>query len=137
MELTHEKGASSWLTALPVAEFGFTLHKSAFCDALCLRFGWMPSLTPINCDCGSQFSVEHAMSYLKGSFPSIRHNKIRDLRANLLSVVCNDVCTEPHLQSITGEHLSGASANSLDAIAAILKECNQEMCGIQALSYVW
>ena len=114
MELAQEKGASSWLTALPVAEFGFTLHKSAFRDALCLRYGWMPSRTPINCDCGSQFSVEHAMSCPKGGFPTIRHNEIRDLTANLLSEVCNDVCTEPHLQSITGEHLSGASANIQD-----------------------
>ena len=109
MELAQEKGASSWLTALPVAEFGFTLHKSAFRDALCLRYGWLPSRTPINCDCGTQFSVEHALSYPKGGFPSIRHNEIRDLTANLLSEVCNDVCTEPHLQPITGEHLSGAS----------------------------
>ena len=26
MELAQEKGASSWLTALPIEEFGFTLH---------------------------------------------------------------------------------------------------------------
>ena len=97
MELAQEKGASSWLTALPVVEFGFTLHKSAFRDALCFRYRWMPSRTPINCDCGSQFSVKHAMSYPNGRFPSIRHNEIRDLTANLLLEVCNDVCTEPHL----------------------------------------
>ena len=102
------------LTALPVAEFGFTLHKSAFCDALCLRYGWQPSRVPLNCDCGSQFSVEHALSCPKRGFPSIRHNEIRDLTANLLSEVCNDVCIEPHLQPITGEHLSGASANTQD-----------------------
>ena len=114
MELAQEKGASSWLTALPVAEFWFTLHKSAFRDALCLRYGWLPSRTPFNCDCGTQFSVEHALSCPKGGFPSIRHNEIRDLTANLLSEVCNDVCTEPHLQPITGEHLSGASANTQD-----------------------
>ena len=29
MELTQEKSASSWRTALPVAEYGFTLRKSA------------------------------------------------------------------------------------------------------------
>ena len=115
-------GASSWLTALPVAEFGFTLHKSAFCDALCLRYGWQPSRVPLNCDCGSQFSVEHAVSYPKGGFSSIRHNEIRDLTANLLSEVCNDVCIEPHLQPITGEHLSGGlpihnMAPSLDITA--------------------
>ena len=31
-----EKGASSWLTAIPLTEFGFKLHKQAFWDALSL-----------------------------------------------------------------------------------------------------
>ena len=114
MALAQETGASSWLTALPVAEFGFTLHKCAFRDALCLRYGWLPARTPINCDCGTRFSVEHALSCPKGGFPSIRHNEIRDITANLLSEVCNNVCIEPHLQPITGEHLRGASANTQD-----------------------
>ena len=34
----------------------------------------------------------------KGGFPSIRHNEIRDLTANLLTEVCNDVSIEPDLQ---------------------------------------
>ncbi len=38
MKLAQEKGASSWLTALPIEEFGFTLHKRAFQDALALRY---------------------------------------------------------------------------------------------------
>ena len=33
----EEKGASSWLTALPLADFGFSLSKSDFRDALHLR----------------------------------------------------------------------------------------------------
>ena len=44
VEVASEKGASSWLSALPVAEHGFTLHKGAFRDALCLRYGWRPAL---------------------------------------------------------------------------------------------
>lgn len=114
MDLAQEKGASSWLTAIPIAEFGFTLHKCAFRDALCLRYGWQPARSPTNCDCGSNFSVEHALSCPKGGFPSIRHNEIRDLTANLLSEVCNNVCTEPHLQPVSGEHFDGASANTQD-----------------------
>ena len=57
VDLTQEKGASSWLTSLPLEEFGFTLHKGAFRDALALRYGWMPSNTPTNCACGTQFTV--------------------------------------------------------------------------------
>ena len=35
MELGTEKGASTWLTALPLQEQGFTLNKQEFQDALC------------------------------------------------------------------------------------------------------
>ena len=44
VELASEKGASSWLSALPIQEHGFCLHKGAFRDALCLRYGWKPPL---------------------------------------------------------------------------------------------
>ena len=113
MSLAKEKCSSTWLTALPLAEHGFTLHKGAFHDALALRYGWTPSQLPAKCDCGSSFSVEHALSCAKGGFPTIRHN-VRDLTATLLTEVCNDVRTEPELQPITGEALSGAIANSQD-----------------------
>ena len=38
LELASEKGASSWLTALPIKEFGYLLNKQQFTDALCLRY---------------------------------------------------------------------------------------------------
>ena len=34
MDLAQEKGSSSWLTSLPIREFGFSLHRGAFLDAL-------------------------------------------------------------------------------------------------------
>ena len=114
MELAQEKGASSWLNTLPLDEFGFTLHKGSFRDALALRYGWQPSNTPTQCACGSHFTVEHSLSCPKGGFPTIRHNEIRDTIANLMTEVCNDVCIEPHLQPITGETFSGASATTED-----------------------
>ena len=39
MSLSTGKGGSSWLSTLPIAEHGFALHKSAFREALCLRYG--------------------------------------------------------------------------------------------------
>ena len=45
VDLAKEMGASNWLTALPLAEHGFALHKQAFRDAITLRYGW----TPRNC----------------------------------------------------------------------------------------
>ena len=114
MELASEKGASTWLTTLPVEEFGFTLHKSAFHDALALRYGWKPNRTPQYCACSSAFSVEHALSCPKGGFPTIRHNEIRDLTASLLTEVCHEVSIEPDLQPISGEIFHRASTNIQD-----------------------
>ena len=112
--LAKEKGSSSWLTALPLAEHSFTLHKGAFHDALALRYGWTPSNLPANCGCGSSFSVEHALTCAKGGFVHCRHNEIRDLTATLLTEVCKDVRVEPELQPVTHEVLNGATANSQD-----------------------
>ena len=110
VDLAQEKGASNWLTALPIEEHGFSLHKSAFRDALALRYGWLPLRSPSSCACGNDFSVEHMLSCSKGGFPSLRHNEIRDLTADLMSEVCHEVCIEPHLQPITGETFSNVSA---------------------------
>ena len=43
VDLATEKGASSWLTTLPINEHGFALHKVAFHDAITLRYGWLPA----------------------------------------------------------------------------------------------
>ena len=111
MDFLRGKGASGWLTALPVEEFGYALLKGAFRDALALRYGWHRStLQPIACPCGKHFSVDHALSYVpKRGDPC---NEIRELTANPLSQMCHDVSIEPGLQPITGEALSGASSNS-------------------------
>ena len=113
-ELATEKGASIWLTTLPLSEHGFTLHKGEFFDAMALRYGWIPSQIPSKCDCGNSFSVEHALSCARGGFPSIRHNEICDLTAALLTEVCHDVYIEPELQPISEEALSGATSNAQD-----------------------
>ena len=116
IDIAKEKGASSWLVALPIESHGFSLHKGAFCDALCLRYGWQPPLLPTTCACGQSFTIDHALSCHKGGFPTTRHNEleIRDLTTNLLSELCHDVSVEPHLQSLFGEILSHSTANRED-----------------------
>ncbi len=37
---------------LPIKEFGFSLQKRAFLDALALRYNWLPSMLLTNCACG-------------------------------------------------------------------------------------
>ena len=110
MDLGQEKGASSWLTSLPLKKLNFVLHKSAFCDAVALRYGCQPKNIPTHCLCGHSFTVERALSRPKSGFPIMRHNEVRDLTANLMAEVCHDVYIEPTLQPVTGECLSGASA---------------------------
>ncbi len=114
MDLSREKGASNWLTALPLAEHQFTLNKQAFRDALALRYGWLPKQVPSNCPCGHSFSIQHVLSCPKGGYPSIRHNELRDLTASLLTEICHGVAVEPSLQPVTSEHLHGATANRQD-----------------------
>ena len=74
-QLAREKGASSWLCALTLQEHGFALHKSAFSDALALRYGWSPTDLPTSCSCGKGLSVEHALSCPRGGFPTLRHKR--------------------------------------------------------------
>ena len=40
MDLAQEKGASIWLTALPLRHQGFSMNKCEFQDALNIRYGW-------------------------------------------------------------------------------------------------
>ena len=105
MEVASEPGASSWLSALPIQEYGFALHKGDFRDALCLCYGWQPCLLPFSCVCGQSFNVEHAMNCPCAGFPSVCHNELRDITASLLTEVCHAMGTEPCLQPLSGEQL--------------------------------
>ena len=114
MDLGNEKGASSWLSALPLEEHKFVLHKTAFRDAIALRYGWTPSNIPSHCVCGQAFSIQHALSCPRGGYPSIQHNELMDITASLLKETCHGVATEPSLQPVTSESLDGASTNKHD-----------------------
>ena len=114
LDLSCEKGASTWLTVLPIQDHGFTLYKSAFRDALCLRYGWEPKDLASHCICGKPFGVEHALSCPTGGFPIIRHNELRDLTAGLMIEVCHGVAVEPTLQTLSGEQMALSSAITTD-----------------------
>ena len=73
MDQASEKGASCWLTTLPIQKYGFSLHKLAFQDALCVRYGWQLERLPSHCACGETVSLNHTLSCYKGAMPSIRH----------------------------------------------------------------
>ena len=50
-----------------------------------------------------------------GGFTIQRHNEQRDLEAEMLRVVCNDVAVEPVLQEVTGETLNHGANKARDA----------------------
>ena len=79
-----------------------------------MRYGWHPGHLPTECVCGKQFTVDHALSSLCGGLPSLRHNEIRDVTADLLNEVCHKVSTETELQPLSGELLSHETANTED-----------------------
>ena len=91
------------------------LNKREFKDAIHLRYDWEIMGTPTVCVCGDRFSVDHAMICKRGGFIIQRHNELRDLEADLLDLVCNDVETEPALQEITGETLNSGANLACDA----------------------
>ena len=97
VELAQETGASTCLTALPIAEHGFVLHKWAFCDAICLYYRWRPPLLPSQCVCSRNFTAEHALNCHCVGFPTIHPNEVRNITTHLMSDVCHNVRLEPIL----------------------------------------
>ena len=111
MDIFSDRGASHWLTVLPVNAHGFSLPKTCFRDALCLRYSWQPEHLPAHCSCGQAFSVDHALSCVSGGYSVLRHNEFRDLTATILNEVCHDVELEPPLEPLRGEQLSRSNTS--------------------------
>ena len=65
--------------------------------------------------CGDGFNVDNAMVCRRSGFIIQRHNELRDLEADMASMVCNDVEIEPVLQELTGESLSSGNNRAPDA----------------------
>ena len=97
-QLAAEKGASSWLTALPLKEYGYLLNKQQFSDAIALRYNLSLKDCPKTCACGKNYSANHALTCKLGGYVALRHNSLRDTFAQLMRTVkCKDVQTEPLL----------------------------------------
>ena len=68
---------------------------------------------PIRCAYGATFSVDHALSCVKGGFVNGRHNEIRDFTASLLTETCSEVAVEPILQPVQDKDVFPPSAMSV------------------------
>ena len=112
LEASCEKGASNWLSCLPLKAEGFSLNKQEFQDSICIRYGWPLKHLPSRCPCGNEFTIHHAMSCKLGGFVHYRHNEVRDVTGTLLKEVCTDVSIEPMLIPLTGEKMKYKTANT-------------------------
>ena len=105
LELSQEKGAGSWLTTVPTKSLGFSLNKQEFRDSICLRYGWRVPNTPSHCQCGKKNDGDHALQCPNGGYVIMRHNRLRDLEAELMHEVCKDVKIEPRLLPLANNEI--------------------------------
>ena len=99
LDCALEKNASSLVTAIPLDDHVFLLHKGDFRDAICLRYGWSIQNLPALCDCGSHLCLS------QGRLPFFTPQ--RDKRLLLCSTRCvttlalNLVCNHSMMSSST------------------------------------
>ena len=109
-----ERGASAWLSALPLESQGYVLNKREFRDAVSLRYGWNIEGIPLRCACGCKNGVNHALTCSLGGYVHLRHNNLRDLIAQMLcDSRCRDVEVEPGLLPVNPANYK-ASTNTQD-----------------------
>ena len=114
INLASQKGASNWLSVIPLKRYNFSLNKTEFKNGLHLRYGWEPPNTPHTCPCGQPFTLTHSLHCSKGGYTHLRHNEIPDTFATLLGEVCHDVEKEPKLQSLEGETFHNKTTTTED-----------------------
>ena len=103
------------MTTLPILDEGYDLTKQPFWDLIRIRYGWILTRLPTNCECGTKFDIQRALSCKKGGFISLRHNHLRNITATLLKEVCKDIRVEPQLQQLTCEILHSSTINGNEA----------------------
>ena len=63
---SRDRGVSSWLNAMPLADQGLALNKQEFRDSLRLRCDLPLADLPSYCICGDRFTFGYALSCKKG-----------------------------------------------------------------------
>ena len=114
-DIAQMKGASAWLTALPLQGEGFVLNKREFFDAVAMRYRWPLKRLPLRCVCGKPFVMDHALDCQRGGYVHRRHDRIRDLVAKIIDDVGHETRIEPPLQPLSGEVLAEGSNDKEEA----------------------
>ena len=109
MDLATAKGASAWHSTLLSSEYGFTLHKSVFHDAVALHYGWPLSRTPSHCACGNNFLLNTLYPA-----PKVVCHLYATMRSETC-LLCHQVHVEPELQPVSApQSFSLSTANIQD-----------------------
>ena len=113
MMVAREKGASSTLTTIPVAEHEFFFDvKSDFHDHVHLRYCWPIDNLPSVCAFGARFTVHRVQICKLVGFIHMRHDDTTDFLAKCMREVHNDVEVEPPLLPLFGEMFRYRSTNT-------------------------
>ena len=113
MDVVQEKGASSMLTTIPVAEHGFCFEvKADFRDHICLRYGWPLDRLPASCPCGERFTIDHAQICKLAGFIHMCHDEVTDFLALCMKELHGDAEVEPTLLPLSGESFRHRTANT-------------------------
>ena len=124
LKAASEKGASSWVTAIPSYDHGTVLHKGEFTDAIYIRYGWTLLNLPTTCACGAAFNVQHALDCKLGGLRTIQHNEVRDVLAQCMREAGHMLVeVEPQLQELSGEVFDFKSANKEADARSDIKCC--------------
>ena len=129
--IASEKGSSSWLSSLPLQSLCYCLNKKDFRDSLMLRYNWPIPDVASYCACGSNNSINHALSCKKGGYVTFRHDVLVETEAELLrEAKCRNVYTEPSLLPTSDKlHPKGtitADGARLDIVATGLYGKNEK-----------
>ena len=97
VKLATENGASNWLIVIPI-----NLNKREFSDAIKLRYDWEITDTQRKCVYVREPVQRRSCNGMPaGRVYNTAHNELRNLEAEMLSMVCNHVELESFLQEIT------------------------------------
>ena len=77
----------------------YVITRNLFCDLIRLRYGWNLTRILRRCECGSNLTIEHALSCKKGGFVSLRHYHLRNISSSTKYVMA----FPPMLHKLTSE----------------------------------
>ena len=114
LNLACGKGASSFLSCLPLESAGYIFNKVEFRDSLCVRYNWPLPDIPRFCACVEKTGVDHSCVCKLGGLINMRRDNVRDVEAEFLKEVCREVRTEPGLLPVEPENFdTGAKTGDM------------------------